>query len=304
MVANSRAKKIGATSANSTAAEPRWLRRKRRRTFAGEAAGEDIKATSRHGRISGRGLPETDCGSVSSDADGTTRSVRRILTMPDDRPRSHALRFAPRKSRELGASSVGFGAGGRRARGLAGKRAGLVDRGLEIILAVAERDPALADRSATIGFAFDAAVDGDEPFGRAFDHDLAIHQHVAGAVHRDKIGRTIALAGDNDDATALQRDIGDQRVSDNDGRDLGRHLEQLGLIDKDRDLVVRRAKAHRRPQQCYNRKGTQSKTCARTNTLEPERHTLPRGVTSRQKRYTAEPAPDGVNLTTIHERSA
>src|SRR5882724_3071059 len=97
MIANRRPKKTGATSANSTAAEPRWLRRNRRRIFPAGAAGEDIKATSRRGRNSSRGLPETDCRSVSSDADGTTRSVRQTLTMSDDRLTSDAgyFRAAP-----------------------------------------------------------------------------------------------------------------------------------------------------------------------------------------------------------------
>src|SRR5437868_87768 len=98
-----------------------------------------------------------------------------------------------------------LGTGSRRARGLAGERAGLVDRRLEVVVAVAEGDPALADRRTAIGFAFNAAVDGDEPFGRTLDLNLAVHQHVAGAVHGDEIGRAVALAGDDDNAAALQR---------------------------------------------------------------------------------------------------
>ena len=46
MIANSSAKNTGATSANSTAAEPRRLRRNRRKAFlkeAGEAAGDGIE---------------------------------------------------------------------------------------------------------------------------------------------------------------------------------------------------------------------------------------------------------------------
>ena len=43
MVANRRAMKIGATSANSTTAEPRRLRRNRRRILPAGAAGEDIE---------------------------------------------------------------------------------------------------------------------------------------------------------------------------------------------------------------------------------------------------------------------
>src|SRR3954453_13077513 len=92
----------------------------------------------------------------------------------------------------------------RDAGGLVGERAALLDRRPEIEIAVAERDPALADRHTAVGFAIDAAIDGDRPITRAFDLDLAVYQHLAAAVHGDEIGRAVALAGDHDDAAALQ----------------------------------------------------------------------------------------------------
>jgi len=128
--------------------------------------------------------------------------------------------------------------------------AGLVDRGLEVAVAVAERHPALADRHAAIGFALDAAIDGDELIARAFDLNLTIHQHLAVAVHGDEIGRAVTLAGDDDDAAALQGHVRDQRVSDHDGGDLGGKLHELCLIDIDGDTVgIGRGQADGRPQQ-------------------------------------------------------
>src|SRR3954462_13323049 len=108
-------------------------------------------------------------------------------------------------------------AAARRPGGRAGERAGLIDGGLEVGLAVAKGNTALADRHAAIGFPLDAAIDGDELIGRAFDLNLAVHQYFAVAIHGDEIGRAIALAGDDDDAAALQGDVRDQRVSDHDG---------------------------------------------------------------------------------------
>src|SRR4051794_22328459 len=170
-------------------------------------------------------------------------------------------------------------AAARRAGSLAGERAGLIDSGLEVGLAVAKGDAALADRHAAIGFPLDAAIDGDELIGRAFDLDLAVHQHLAVAVHGDEIGRAVALAGDDDDAAALQSYVRNQRVSDYDGGDLGRKLHELCLIDIDGDAVgIGRGQADRRPQQDSCNEGTQSEPRACANTLNLERHTLPRGI--------------------------
>src|SRR4051794_6106574 len=66
-------------------------------------------------------------------------------------------------------SVLRLGRGGGAAAGLAAERARLFDGRLEIALAVAERHAALADRLAGVGFAFDAAIDGDQLVGRAFD---------------------------------------------------------------------------------------------------------------------------------------
>src|SRR3954454_11018224 len=146
MIANRTPKNIGATSANSTTAEPPRLRRKRRRIFLAGAAGEDIEQTSGRGSNYRKELPETDCRSVSPDADKAPRCVKQSLTMSEDGEpcRAVALRRAAFDRIDEGSSVAGFRSGSRRARSLAGERAGLVDRRLEIVLAVAERDPTLA----------------------------------------------------------------------------------------------------------------------------------------------------------------
>src|SRR3954470_5942700 len=78
MMANSSAKKTGATSANSTAAEPRRLRRKRRSAVL-VATSEGIAHSS-----GATGLPsalaETDCRIVSPDRSRMHRSVNLGLT--------------------------------------------------------------------------------------------------------------------------------------------------------------------------------------------------------------------------------
>jgi hypothetical protein len=83
MIANSSAKNTGATSANSTAAEPRRLRRKRRNAFrnvAVEPAGDDIDQSS-GGKQLAKALPETDCRSVSRNRCRMHRAVNRRLTI-------------------------------------------------------------------------------------------------------------------------------------------------------------------------------------------------------------------------------
>ena len=57
------------------------------------------------------------------------------------------------------------------------------------------------------------------------------------AVHGDEIGGAVALAGDDDDAAGLQGYVGNQRISDHDGRDALGQFDELGLIDIDRDGV-------------------------------------------------------------------
>src|SRR6202011_1216700 len=98
----------------------------------------------------------------------------------------------------------------RAAAGLAAQRAGLVDRRLEVVVAVAKRHPALADRPAAPGLAVDPAIDRDQLLGRALDLDEAVHQDFAGAVHGDEIGGAVALAGNDDDAAGLQGDVGNR----------------------------------------------------------------------------------------------
>ena len=98
---------------------------------------------------------------------------------------------------------------------------------LKKCLAVAKRHAPLANRHAAIGLAFDAAIDGDDLIGRTFDLDDAVDQDLAAAVHRNEIGRAVALAGHHDDAAGLQRDVCDQRISDHDGRDRSGSLTSL-----------------------------------------------------------------------------
>ena len=67
-------------------------------------------------------------------------------------------------------------------------------------------------------------------------------------VHRNEIGRAIALAGHHDNAAGLQGNVCNQRVSDNDGGDAAGKFDELGLIDIDRDGVGRSDSAkHRMP---------------------------------------------------------
>src|ERR1700722_4251233 len=121
--------------------------------------------------------------------------------------------------------------------GLPGQDPSLIKRGLEIGVAVAKRHATLANRHAAIGFAFGTAIDGNEPIGWPFDLDHPVYEHLAAAVHGDKVRRSIALAGDDDDAAALQRDIGNQGISDHDGRDAGGGRDALRLFDIPRDGV-------------------------------------------------------------------
>ena len=161
----------------------------------------------------------------------------------------------------------------------------MIERRFEISVAVAQRDASLTNRHAAIGFAFGSAIDGNEPVGRPFDLDHAVHQHFAAAVHGDEICRSIALAGDNNDTAVLQRDIGNQRVSDNDGRDPRGELDELRLIDVYRNGIgegraealaggstaamvselnkeTTRRRAHRRLNDILYSRGARQKGCA------------------------------------------
>src|SRR4051812_3325469 len=106
MIANSSAKNTGATSANSTAAEPRRLRRKRRSAFraaAVEPAGDDIDQSLGEKQLA-QALPETDCRSVSRNRCRMHRAVKRALTIlatefPADGCDSRRRRGAARSNR-------------------------------------------------------------------------------------------------------------------------------------------------------------------------------------------------------------
>ena len=111
---------------------------------------------------------------------------------------------------------------------------------------------------------------------------------------RDEIGGAVALAGDDDDAAGLQRHVRNQRVADHDGGDLAGQLDELGLIDIDRDGVGGgRGQAAGRPQQHSDRERAESEERATARLRRKLNDILYSGtLTSRQKRYAAEPAPD------------
>src|SRR3954451_6671155 len=132
MIANSNAKNTGATSANSTAAEPRRLRRKRRNAFARAAvqpAGDDIDQSSGEKQLA-QALPETDCRSVSRNRCRMHRAVNRSLTFFRNAISGNGRDSlkAPRLCR-VERPSLRLRCGG--ARGLAAQHAGLVKRQFE-----------------------------------------------------------------------------------------------------------------------------------------------------------------------------
>src|SRR6185436_14846217 len=91
IIANSIAKNNGATSANSTAVDPRRLRRNRRNTFLTEtvaAAGDDIENPQTAAIVRLQELPESDCGSVSSNRSRAARPANRTLTLRSERVRA------------------------------------------------------------------------------------------------------------------------------------------------------------------------------------------------------------------------
>src|SRR3954452_24576391 len=126
---------------------------------------------------------------------------------------------------------IGLGARTGVAAGRGAQRTGLAHRVVEVGVAVAERHATLANRHAAVGLALDPAIDGDEPIARTFDLDLTVDQDLAAPVERDEIGGAIALAGHDDHATRLERDLGDHGIADHDGRNLARQPHQLGLVD-------------------------------------------------------------------------
>ena len=122
-----------------------------------------------------------------------------------------------------------------RAAGLAAERTSLIHRRFEIGLAVAKGNPPLANRQAAIRLAFDTAIHRDKLIGRPFDLNDTVDQDLAAAIHRNEIGRAVTLAGQNDHPAGLQRNVCNQRVSNNDGRNAGGQSEELCLIDIDGD---------------------------------------------------------------------
>lgn len=131
---------------------------------------------------------------------------------------------------------VGFA--GRVTR-LAAHRPGLVHVRLEVVFAVTERDATLAERHAAIGLALGALVNRHELIGRPFDLNDAIFKDVATAIHRNDVRGSVTLAGHNNNAARLERDVGDQRIADDQRGNATGELEQFRLIDVDRDGFAR-----------------------------------------------------------------
>jgi hypothetical protein len=82
-------------------------------------------------------------------------------------------------------------------------------------------------------------IDRDKLVGGTFDLNDAVRQDLAGAVHRNEIGRAVTLSGQDNYPAILQGYVCNQRVSDNDGRNPVRQFDQLCLIDIDHDGVSR-----------------------------------------------------------------
>src|SRR5215470_1088722 len=94
---------------------------------------------------------------------------------------------------------------------LADAAAGLRHRRVEECRRVAERDATFAFRRATVGLAFDAAIN-DNDVGRASHLNHLVHQQRAAAVEGNEIRRAVALAGDDQETAGLDRYVGDQRI--------------------------------------------------------------------------------------------
>ena len=92
----------------------------------------------------------------------------------------------------------------------AGAGAALAQRRGEVGLRIAERDAVFAIRRAAVGLALDALVHYHQIVagGAAHLHGL-VHHHASGAVERHHVGGAVALAGNDQNAAALQRGIGD-----------------------------------------------------------------------------------------------
>src|SRR6185295_7979983 len=106
-------------------------------------------------------LPKTDCRSVSHNRCRMHRAVNLALTFFRNAISGNGCDSlkAPRLCR-VEQPSLRLRCGG--ARGLAAQHAGLVKRQFEEFVAVAKGDARLANRHAAVGFAFDAAIDGDD----------------------------------------------------------------------------------------------------------------------------------------------
>src|SRR6185437_9276872 len=86
---------------------------------------------------------------------------------------------------------------------------------------VTKRDAALAVRRAAIGFAINALINIDHvgAFGAEHLYRL-VEDDVAIPIKRHQIGLAITLAGDNQQPTALQGRIRNERIADDDGGDI------------------------------------------------------------------------------------
>ena len=102
-----------------------------------------------------------------------------------------------------------------------------------------DQQAAAAENQSAMGDAFDTAIDRDNLVGGAFDLNDPVHQDLAGTVHGNEIGRTVAFAGYDDDPAILLGYVRNHRVTDNQGRNPAGKFDKLGLIDIDHDGVSR-----------------------------------------------------------------
>jgi hypothetical protein len=107
---------------------------------------------------------------------------------------------------------------------------------------IAELDRGLAIRRAGVGFAFEAALDRDHGRLRRLHADRGFRQHLPGGIEGDQVGAAEALPGEDQDAVSLKGDVGDHRISNDDGRGLLRQAHDLGVVDGDRHDGGRRVR--------------------------------------------------------------
>src|SRR5829696_2126589 len=238
MIANRSAKNGAATAPNSIAVTPLWSRRNR--PAAARAAAERVLA--------------------SRGTEGIFASLRNImLPIAEGRPArrrepptalcmmSYGKKLSERLDRSSRKGRISTARRYGRRRPLALRRERIALRRLsadlsEVLRGVAEEERRLAARRAGIGLALEPALHRDDGLARRLDADQRLREQDAGAVERDEVRDPVALAGDDHDAVPLHRDVGDDRVADDDRLRALRKLHHPGMVDHhgERRLAVRR----------------------------------------------------------------